>query len=311
MTPPDRAPEGAGAPLARQLASEAARQRAEFARRGFDAAGYETLVQLAARLETDLARHDVSPEAIEHVRDRRRLFEDVRRLLSQPDAQAIPPTNDEIYTAAVELSRLAPVAERLAAPSARWAARLGAVLTADDDHARGRALLALHFAALCRSGGLKVDPGDSPIDLELDLGGWRVGVVTRIPDGPADVAPAASHAADALAEAGRPGIVLLGIGRALPPNPRLDRVADDHAAATEMQAHADRFLVDHQQAVAESAGTSHAFALVGAATLRTRNVASGRIAFATVYRAINLCPMDDARIPALRRFMDAFSRARV
>lgn len=293
--------------LQRRLRAEAERARAELAATtGLGRSTYDRLVTQADEIIATLGGSGLPETALDPVRARRRVLRSIVRLIDDPKAQEVAPSNTEAYAAAIDIAELARVVGTLGRAGPRWRAALANALTADaegrDDAGAWR--LTLAFAALCRRGRLEVAPEPTGEACAVEIDRWEVRCPSIVPT---DAGWPAS-ARDAIARAGRPAIIVLEAGPLLP-TAQAVRVAEDATALSVAGNRVDAFLAQHRDAWADAIGTDLAFALVARATVPAVNVASGRVVLAECFRCVNLCSVDDPRAPRLRRFMDAIARA--
>ncbi len=293
--------------LQQRLKAEAERARAELAATaGLGRSTYDRLVTQADEITAKLSHSGFPESSLDPIRARRRVLKSVVRLIDDPKAQEIAPSNTEAYAAAIDIAELARVVATLANAGTRWRAALAEALAADaegrDDAGHWR--LTLAFGALCRRGRLEVapEPGGAACTIELDR--WEVRCPSIVPTGTGWPTAARS----VIERAARPTIVVLEAGPLLP-TAHAVRVADDQTALSVAGNRVDAFLAEHRDAWADAIGTELAFALVARATVPAVNVASGRVVLAECFRCVNLCSVDDPRAMRLRRFMDAIAKA--
>lgn len=293
-------------PLARALARQADAQIGELAKaRGLGSDTFATLQHKAEALLDRLGSPDAPPPGLERIADHRGVLRAVARLLDDPTADEIPPSNDAVYAAVLDVTELDSIAAALARTPP---ARLLAHLLADDPDTARRDRLALVFAAVCKRGGLPVEidpePG-APVGLTLDR--WPIAAAAAVPLSADTLDRASADAGAALRDTGRPGLIVLEAGMLLEWMPV--NVADDVTAVAVMNERLDAFMIDARDRVADAAGTEHAFGLVVHATLPATNAASRRMLFAECLRAVNLCDADDPRINGYQSFIAALTRA--
>jgi hypothetical protein len=304
--PDNRAPDAAS-PLARALARQSAEQLSDLIRaRGLGAETFERLARRADELVDDLGESEADPALIDLLRERRGVLRAVARLIADPAAPVVPPSNHEVYGAVLDITELHAIVSTLR-PGA-GIDRLLAHVTCEDPDAARRDRLLLAFGAVCRRGGLAVRPGpEAGSALELEIDRWPIAAAAAVPLREMELPDAAAEAEAALRGAGRPGLIVLEAGALLDWKPI--RVADDHTAIAVMNERLDAFMIDRRDAIADATGTAHAFGLVVHATLPATNAASNRLMFAECLRAVNLCDAGDARIAGFQAFIHALSRA--
>lgn len=304
--PENRAPDAAS-PLARALARQSADQLSDLARaRGLGAETFDRLARRADELVDDLGENEADPALIDLLRARRGVLRAVARLIADPAAPEIPPSNHEVYGAVLDITELHAIVSTLR-PGAEID-RLLSHLDCEDADAARRDRLLLAFGAVCRRGGLTVRPGAATGSvLEMEIDRWPVAAAGAVPLREEDLIDAALRAEAALRGAGRPGLIVLEAGALLDWKPI--RVADDHTAIAVMNERLDAFMIDRRDAIADATGAAHAFGLVVHATLPATNAASNRLLFAECLRAVNLCDAGDARIAGFQSFINALARA--
>ncbi len=291
-------------PLARALAAQADAQINELARaRGLGRDTFDTLEHKAADL---LGFADsAGPDAAEVIRDHRGVLRAVARLIDDPAASEIPPSNDAVYAAVLDITELDSIVSALGRIGPD---RLLKHLTGRDPADDRRDRLTLAFAAVCARAGLPVEIGPEPGDAAgVTLDRWPIAAAAAVPLALDDLGHESAHAGDTLRRSGRPGLIVLEAGMLLEWSPI--NVADDATAVAVMNERLDAFMIDVRDRVADAAGTDHAFGLVVHATLPALNAASRRMLFAECLRAVNLCDADDPRINGFRAFLAALSKA--
>ncbi len=293
-------------PLARALAAQADAQINELARaRGLGRDTFDTLVHKATAL-LEFAGDD-APVAADIVRDHRCVLRAVARLIDDPTADEIPPSNDAVYAAVLDITELDAITSALR--------RFGpgpllGHLNGDDPAARRRDRLGLSFAAVCARAGLpvEIDPGPSGeagvVGVTLDR--WPIAAAAAVPLAPGELEVESRRAGEALRRSGRPGLIVLEAGMLLDWSPI--NVADDATAVAIMNERLDALMIGVRDRVADAAGTDHAFGLVLHATLPALNAASRRMLFAECLRAVNLCDADDPRIHGFQTFITALGK---
>jgi hypothetical protein len=304
-------PESGSSSLRSRLRVEAARARAELAASsGFSKETYSDLVTRATELERTLHAIGATTAELSAIEDRRRTLESVARLLADRSAEAVPPTNDEAYAAALDIAELARAVATLRSASSTWSDTIRRSLQSEAAGAPDAAPLRLTigFGAACRRARLGVRPADrgESCGAELDLGGWPVWCPSVVPD--ASGAWIDTARASVAAGAG-PSIVVLEAGGLLPVGAGAARVAEDGTGVGLAAARVDALLAEHRDTWADALGTDLAFALVARATLPVLNVASGRVVLAECFRCVNLCSLDDPRADRLRDFARALADA--
>ncbi|MEM7754983.1 MAG: hypothetical protein AAF297_05040 [Planctomycetota bacterium] len=309
----DRPP---GPALSDRLRAEAERDRTElFAALGQGRATYAALAELGQQTIATLTRLGFSDDDAEPIRADDRVLRSAARLLDDPAAAEAPPSNAEVYAAAVNVSEWASIIKAL--PTAGPAFR-SAVAAALDTSAHTQPetelfaeelRLALAFAAVTRKRQprqLDPKPRHAEPVVDLSIARWPVVCPCVVPGGPADPWP--TRARERTLAYARPTIIVLEAGPLLPPS-GMPRVADDTAASEIARDRVDRCLVEHRDEWADTLGDDLAFALAARATVPVINAASGRVLFVQVWRCINLCSLDDPRADKLRRFADVLSAA--
>lgn len=295
-------------PLRRQLTAQADRLRAEYLREGFTRDDYHHLIERADQTIAEAGALGIDAPALAPLRESRAVLFSVLKLLSDPSAQAVAPSNNQVYREALKIARLARLTGQLKGAPRAWRDQLAALLgemSGQDDQA-ARRLVLLEFATLCRASGIHVEPAGT-LGAEIEFDEWTLAACPAIAEKSAGVAAAAKEACSGLVAMKRPGIVVIDAGAAMPDAPSLRRVANDRTAEIEMQRHVDQFIIDYHEEMVEAVDTQFAFAAVVGAVLHSVNVSTRRVNFAACYRMVNLCDPEDARAPRLRRFMDRFS----
>lgn len=297
-------------PLRRQLNLQADRMRAEYLLRGFTRDDYSRLVARADAAMESARALGVPGESLGALRRSRGVLGSVLTLLSDPAAEEVAPTNDQVYDAALRVARLSRLTGQFKASPEAWKNQVGALfgeLEAEKPEAAQRLVL-LEFAGLCRDVGMRIEPAGG-LGAEIELDDWTMAAAPALTEGAGTLAAAARSGCEALVAMKRPGLVVIDAGSAMPDAPSLRRVGNDETGEIEMQRHVDQFIIDHHDEMAEAVDTRFAFAAVIGAVLHSVNVSAGRVNFAGCYRVVNLCEPTDVRMPRLRRFMDLFSKA--
>ncbi|HHN78352.1 MAG TPA: hypothetical protein ENK11_06750 [Phycisphaerales bacterium] len=294
-------------PLALALAAQADAQINELARaRGLGRDTFDTLVHKATGL-LEFAGDDATGTA-DIIRDHRGVLRAVARLIDDPAADEIPPSNDEVYAAVLDITELDSITSALGRVGSD---RLLRHLIGDDPAGDRRDRLGLSFAAVCARAGLpvEIDPGPSGeagvVGVTLDR--WPIAAAAAVPLAPGELEVESRRAGEALRRSGRPGLIVLEAGMLLDWSPI--NVADDATAVAIMNERLDALMIGVRDRVADAAGTDHAFGLVLHATLPALNAASRRMLFAECLRAVNLCDADDPRIHGFQTFITALGKA--
>lgn len=295
-------------PLARALAAQAAAQFDDLAKaRGLDASTFAALADRAEALDRELADWGADDDARARIRSDRAVLRDVASLLSDPTAKAIPPSNDRIYAAVLDITELAPIVRTLASTKTGREAVLRHLTEPDAARAHSDRL-ALSFASICKRGGLDVTPptaAGEPARIQVDR--WRIAAVPVVPLKTDRLADALASASNALKEHKRPGLIILEAGPLLDWQPIT--VAEDGTATGIMNERLDAFMMSARTTAIESVGTDHAFGLVVHATLPATNAVSRRMLFAECLRAVNLCDTSDPRADGFRSIAHAMTKS--
>lgn len=296
-------------PLARALAQQAKAQVSDLTKaRGLGGDTFARLARRADELVETLSNADADTEIVDAIRARRAILRAVARLLEDPAANEIPPSNDAVYTAVLDVTELHAVLTSLRPRDAIAVRRILAHLLLDDADLARRDRLAIGFAAVCRRAGLTTrPPPETGGALLIELDRWPIAAASAVPLDESRLEPEAALAEASLRAVGRPGLILLEVGALLDPSPI--NVADDETAVGVMNERLDAYMIDIRDRVADATGAVHAFGLVVHATLPATNAASRRLLFAECLRAVNLCDADDARIAGFQSFINALSRA--
>lgn len=299
----------APSPLARALAAQAEAQIADLARaRGLSSDTFAALAERADLLIERLA-DTTDPAGLDVLRDRRATLRAAARLLADPGASEIPPPNDAIYGATLDVTELDAIARALHGGPGGSTDRLLAHVSHADADAGRRDRVGLAFAAVCRRAGIGVRL-DRAVGqaVRLEVGRWPISAAAGVPLDLGEVVACAVSAEGALRSTGRPGVIVLEAGAVLGWTPL--RVIDDSAAVSHMNDRLDAWLLEAREGVAGAIGrASHAFGLVVHATLPATNVASRRLLFAECFRAVNLGEERDGRLNGFRAFAEALGRA--
>lgn len=294
-------------PLAHALAQQAKAQIVDLAKaRGLGSDTFATLEKRAGELIDRIGEADA--DAVEAVRDHRGVLRSVARLLADPTAREIPPSNDAIYAAVLDVTELHAIVSSLGGGGVPIG-RLLAHLSVEDAGVARRDRLSISFAAVCKRAGLGVKVGSEPGGVvEIALDRWSIAAAAAVPLGQDGMIAAAVDAERRLRDSGRPGLIVLECGALLGAGPI--RVADDETAVGVMNEQLDAFMIDAHDGIVGALGEgAHAFGLVVHATLSATNVASRRLLFAECLRAVNLCDADDPRINGFQAFIGALARA--
>lgn len=309
---PSARPARGASPLGKALAAQSEAQFSDLARaRGLAGETFAALAERAARL-LDRCADATNRDALDALRATRATLSAVARLLDNPKADEIPPTNNAIYAATLDITELEPIVAGLR--PAVSTDRILAHLTPDDPAAGRRDRLALATAAVCARAGLHPrvpsEPG-SPVTLEHNR--WTFAAAPTVPLDAAELPASIAAAERALRDAGKPGLIILEAGALLEADPL--RVADDTTALSVMNERLDSFMLGVRDGVigaldgTDSHKQPNAFGLVVHATMPATNVASRRLLFAECVRAVNLCDTSDSRIHGFQAFADALARA--
>jgi len=297
-------------PLERHLRAAAAESRRSFETTEFSRDDYEQLLVKAGSLADKLLGFGVSEAAVDAVRERAQVLEAVVRLLDDPGAGVVAPSNDEVYFAGLLVSRLDLAAGNLTGAPKAWFEQLELLLgdLTDSGAATGAAqrMALIEFGGLCRRSGISCRPGSEPLSAMLEIDDWSFVAAPEVADTPDSLSAAATRACDTLRTLKRPGLVVLDAGGAMPDAPALRRVGNDASAMIEMRRHVDQFIIDNHEQLVAAVDTDFAFGAVISAVLHSVNVSTGRIAFASCARAVNLCDPDDPRAARLGVFMNRF-----
>ncbi|RMH13626.1 MAG: hypothetical protein D6695_03485 [Planctomycetota bacterium] len=295
-------------PLRQQLSARAEQLRKEYLRRGFSRDDYQRLVDRAEAVVRTAAGLKIDDADLQPIRDCRSVLVSVVKLLTDPKSETIPPTNDEVYAAALTIARLGRLFEQFDSAPPAWKNQLALLVRAlgSTETDAGRLLVMLEFAGLCRSVGISIRPAPEA-RAELELEEWQLAASSAVAESRGALSKAAQQACAGLVAMKRPGLIVLDAGSAMPDAPSLRRVGNDQTAALEMQRHVDQFIIDQHETLVEAVDTQYAFAAVVGAVLHTVNVSTGLVNFAACYRTVNLCELDDPRAPRLRRLMDRLS----
>ena len=307
-TTPNADPSNGASPLARALAAQAAAQFDDLAKaRGLDASTFSALADRAEALDSELAAWGAGDGARARIRSHRGILRDVASLLADPSAKAIPPSNDRIYAAVLDITELAPIVRTLATSKSGRDAVLHHL--DEPDAARAHAdRLALSFASICKRGGLDVTPptaAGEPARIQVDR--WRIAAVPAVPLRADGLGEALGGAAKILEDCKRPGLIILEAGPLLDWQPIT--VAEDGTATGIMNERLDAFMMGARTTAIETIGTDLAFGLVVHATLPATNVVSRRMLFAECLRAVNLCDTSDPRADGFRSIAHAMTRS--
>jgi hypothetical protein len=277
-------------------------------RAGFSRDGYAELASRGKTLSQSLEKLGVETDALDLVRDLTRVLEAVVKLLDDPKAAVVAPTNDEVYHAGLLISRLRLAVANLAGAPKAWAEQFACLLAdiSTDTNDGPRRMALIEFAGMCRVKKIPCRPHPDLIAATIDIDDWSIAIAPEVADAPKSLAASATRACQTLKALRRPGLVLIDAGGAIPDAPGLHRVGNDATAMIEMRRHIDQFIVDHHDELVEAVDIDFAFGAVISAVLHGVNVSAGRISFASCTRAVNLCDTDDARTPHLAAFMNRF-----
>jgi len=295
-------------PLARALAAQSAAQFDDLAKaRGLDASTFAVLAERAESLDAELAAWGADDSARAGVRAHLAALRAVTTLLENPASPAIPPSNDLIYSAVLDITELTPIVRTLGSSNAgreavcRHLSEPNPTLTRADR-------LALSFASICKRGGLDVTPPDSPGEpASIKIDRWRIAAVPAVPSSSTDLSSSLMRTAEVLKDRKRPGLILLEAGPLLDWEPIT--VAEDQTATTIMNERLDAFMLKARETTIETIGTEHAFGLIVHATLPATNAVSRRLLFAECLRAVNLCDTQDPRAEGFRSIAHAMTHS--
>jgi hypothetical protein len=294
--------------LKNQIEAERARLREEYTQTGISQSSY-----LALREQADGAiaalEHAGLGARLAALREPRGVIHAVVRLLEDPRADVVAPSNEEVYRAGLLISRLVRLTRAFARAPAAWVDALAALLSAIEsgDESAGAGMAMLEFAAACRGSKVSITPS-GPECCTLVLDGWRCGAAAVVVEEEGGLIEAAARAEATLRALRLPGLIIFEVGGVLPSAPRLARAANEQAAASEMRRHLDAYIEPRLEAVAGAVNTDFAFAGFFSAVLSSVVVSSGRAIYVWCPRAANLCSMRDARMSKLERLMDRLSR---
>ena len=295
-------------PLARALASQAAAQFEDLAKaRGLDASTFTDLAERAEALDTQLASWGADDNSRARVRSHNAVLRAVTALLENPASQTIPPSNDLIYSAVLDITELTPIVRTLGSTNAGRDAVCRHLCEPDPSLARADRL-ALSFASICKRGGLDVTPPESPGEpASIKVDRWRIAAVPTVPTDSSGLPASLTHAAEILKDRKRPGLILLEAGPLLEWEPIT--VAEDQTATTIMNERLDTFMLKARETAIDTIGTDHAFGLIVHATLPATNAVSRRLLFAECLRAVNLCDTSDPRAEGFRSIAHAMTHS--
>ncbi len=302
--PSDRSP----GPLEQRLRAASAESRKTYLTTGFSRDGYAELHTRGEALASSLSKLGVHKDALCVVRDMTNILSAVVQLLDNPKAQVVAPSNEEVYRAGLLIARLRLAVENLKGAPRAWADQFDQLLTeiSNDSPNAPRRMALVEFAGTCRSKKIPCRPHDSLIAATIEVDEWALAIAPALADTPSSLIAAATRACDTLRQMRRPGLILLDAAGAMPDAPSLHRVGNDATAMIEMRRHVDQFIVDHHEELVDAVDIDFAFGAIISAVLHGVNVSSGRIAFASCSRAVNLCDTDDPRTPHLAAFMNRF-----
>lgn len=306
-TTPTNHPKPAG-PLEQRLKAAAAESRRNYLTSGFSRDGYAELASRGKALCQSFEQMGIETDALGFVRDLTGVLESVVKLLDNPKAPVVAPTNDEVYRAGLLIARLRLATANLAGAPKAWAEQFAALIEEipNDSSIAPRRMALIEFAGMCRAKKIPCRPHHDCVAATVEMDDWSIAVAPELADAPSELASAATRACDTLQSLRRPGLILLDVGGALPDAPRLHRVGNDATAMIEMRRHLDQFIVDHHEEIVNAVDIDFAFGAIISAVLHGVNVSAGRIAFASCTRAVNLCETDDPRTPHLAAFMNRF-----
>lgn len=295
-------------PLKAQLASERERLRAEYVAGGFSQDDYEALREQADHAVSALQSAGLR-DGLGSIKAPRSVINAVVRLLTDPNAEVAAPANAEVYEAGLLISRLSRLTRGFVHAPAAWFDRLAALLVAIEagDERAAASLGLLEFAAACRGAKMPIKPA-SEASAIVEIDGWKCGAVAVVAANAAGVVDAARAGEALLRELHLPGIIIMEVGDALPPAPRLARVANEGTALAEMRRHMDEFIEPRLAEMAAAVDTRFAFAAFFSAVLSSVIVSSGRAVYAWCPRAANLCSSRDARMVKLEKFMNKLAK---
>ncbi|MAY74556.1 MAG: hypothetical protein CMJ31_07605 [Phycisphaerae bacterium] len=285
-----------------RLRAQAEAQRAAFAATpGLSADTYQKLADRAEALESALRAAGLSDDDLAPIADHRRTLRDVTRQLDGSASSSVPPPNSAVYAAAIEVTELTAIARSLKDASPVWREAIASHVRAGGSPGAER--LALSLAAVLRGSSVKLNlDAAAPVTaFTIDLGGWAASFAfgsIGVDD--------ASALSTSLQTDGRTGMVVMDAGAAVTrAEGGMIRAADDRTLITAVGQRLENLLVEKQPALAAAVNTDHAFAAVAHATIAGLNVASSRLVFCECWRVVNLCDLDDPRIPRVKRFIGA------
>ena len=295
-------------PLARALAAQSAAHLGDLERaRGVDGSTFKSLGERAARIADTVSAWDPSGTVAGPIRAHAATLDAVARLLDDPGAGVIAPSNDRIYAAVLDITELDPIVRTLGETDTGRAAIRRHLETTDP--ATGHAdRLMLAFGEVCKRGGLSVTLPATPGETAgLEIAGWRCACAPAVPLAEVGFDQAVSAADAALRARKRPGLIVLEAGPLLPRDPIT--VAEDRVAIGVMNDRLDAFMRTARGRVLDAVGDDQAFGLVVHATLPATNAASKRLLFAECFRAVNLCDASDPRAEGFRDIAEAMTKA--
>jgi hypothetical protein len=234
-------------PLARTLAAQSAAVLTDLEHaRGLDASTFATLADRARWLADTVAAWDAPDNAPDPIRAHAATLDAVARLIDDPTAGAIPPSNDRIYGAVLDITELDAIVRTLGSKTAGRSAihrHLTTTYTDTTDAGTARAdRLTLAFAAVCKRGGLGITlPEDTGGPAGLDIDGWRAACAPAVPLDDSQFEHAIRDADAALRARKRPGLIILEAGPLLDWKPI--RVAEDRVAISIMHDRLDAYMV--------------------------------------------------------------------
>jgi len=296
------------APLRAQMTRESERTRKALNQPGFSRGDYARLLEMAEQAEARLHQSGIELGGHHRLARHKQVLRDLLTLAEDPDADAMRPTDAEVYGTGLEVGQLAHVIGVLAQPRGRWNDRLADLLDADkhDPQALRDRRFRMQLIAMCRQAGLKTERHEGELEAVLDMGRWRIGLAARMVEAPNLVEAAIASTSRRLVESRLPGLIALEVTSVVWPERTILSVSSDSVAVSELHRRADGFLVSNHDQIASIVDPSFAFGVLAVATIPTYNASSRHVAFSTSFRIGRLCEESDPRHERLVAFARRF-----
>lgn len=252
---------------------------------------YQHLASRAERLAGVLADAGLGPA----LGEARRVLADVAALLASPSAERVPPTNDQVYAAAMRVAELDAMASSLGLVGGRGPSRASAwavaelAAWAEADAACRR--LRLRLVARLAAGGVRPlrplhaarpddePPHDDAAPVSIATGRWETALAFAVLWPGEAWSEAAQRGGAGLRGVRRPGVVAIDVSADAALHDETLRVDGDRAGGEALSRRLDQRLREEIANVGRVLAEAGAFGVLATARGRALHVASGRVAW--------------------------------